>query len=271
MAVEPEIIEHYESNYDEASRLFEGAGRLERLRTQAVIERHLTAPAQRILDIGGGTGVYASWLVGLGHEVRLIDPVPRHVAAARAAGVEAEQGATGALDHLRDGQADLVLLLGPLYHLVDPHDRAIALAEARRLLRPGGHLIAAGISRFASMQDGLSRRILRDRRFDEIVLNGLATGEHRNPTNIEGRFTTAFFHHPDQLRDEVASAGFADVTLIGVEGIVGWLTEIDDRLDDPAERDVTLAMLARVESEPTLLGVSSHLLAIGAVPRRDDQ
>jgi len=63
-------------------------------------------------------------------------------------------GDARALD-LPDASADAVLLLGPLYHLVDRADRAAAIREAARILRPGGPLFAAAISRWATRIDGI--------------------------------------------------------------------------------------------------------------------
>lgn len=98
-------------------RLFP-SGPLELARTHELIERHLVGDNLDILDVGGGPGIYAPWLSELGHHVHLIDPIPLHVAQARAAGIAAMEGDARAL--ARAGQsADVVLLLGPLYHLVD--------------------------------------------------------------------------------------------------------------------------------------------------------
>ncbi len=67
----------------EGGRLLEGSGVIELARTQDVLERYLPAPPARVLDVGGGTGVYARGLAGRGYEVHLVDPVPRHVEEAR--------------------------------------------------------------------------------------------------------------------------------------------------------------------------------------------
>ena len=112
-----------------------------------LLERFLPAPPARVLDIGGASGVYASWLSGRGYQVHLIDPVPLHREQAMADGRFSV--ASGDARHLAedDGSYDAVLLLGPLYHLTDRTDRVGALAEARRVTRPGGIVAAAVISR----------------------------------------------------------------------------------------------------------------------------
>ena len=87
-------------------------------------------------------------------------------------------------------------LLGPLYHLTDRQDRVGALREAARVVRREGLVVVAGISRFASLFDGLARGYLSDDRFKAIVERDLRDGQHRNPTNEPHWFTTAFFTGP---------------------------------------------------------------------------
>jgi SAM-dependent methyltransferase len=112
----PEIAAYYQRG-EEDQRLRSGAGRLEYWRTQDVLRR-LVPTSSRVLDVGGGSGVHAEWLAEEGHHVELIDPVPLHVAQAeRIAGVTARLG--DALDlPFPDDTFDVVLLMGPLYHLI---------------------------------------------------------------------------------------------------------------------------------------------------------
>src|SRR5262249_16817830 len=178
-----EITEHYEREIDEGTRITRGPGRIEFWRTQEVIRRHLPDRPLDVLDIGGAAGVHAAWLAEDGHRVRLIDPMPRHVEQASQLAsdtrhVIAELGDARQLS-VGDQTVDAVLMLGPLYHLVDRDDRVIALREAKRVLRPGGYVFAAAVSRFASLFDGLSRGWMVDAEFREVVANDLRTGQHR--------------------------------------------------------------------------------------------
>ena len=126
-----------------------------------------------------------------------------------------------------DDCADAVLLLGPLYHLTEPSDRLQALREAYRVLKPNSAIFAATVSRFASALDGIRQGFLADPLFASLVEEALRSGQHRNPTGHEHYFTTAFFHHPDELRAEIQEAGFFDTRVIAIEGI-GWLTSSRD-------------------------------------------
>ena len=204
-AFDDDITAYYDRG-EKAGRLGDW-GRLELVRTQELLHRYLPAPPARVLDVGGGPGVYSVWLAGLGYDVALLDPVELHVAQARAAGVaRAEVGDARALP-FADGSADAVLLLGPLYHLTEAEDRVRALEEARRVLVPGGVVAVAAISRFAAAIDGLQKGRLRDPGFQDVLEGSLRDGRHTNPTREPGWFTTAYFHLPDELADEVRAAG----------------------------------------------------------------
>ena len=263
------MIGHYDG-VDEASRLRHGWFQLERARTQELILRHLPPAPAILIDAGGGAGAYACWLAARGYEVHLIDPVAKHVEQARAAsgqqsGHPLASAEVGDARHLtqRDASADAVLLLGPLYHLVERPDRIACLREAHRVLRPGGFVWGAGISRFASLFDSLSSGFFDDPAFAPILARDLEDGQHRNPTSNPIYFTDAFFHRPGELSRDFLAAGFQIEAVVAIEG-PGWLARDFDRLwNDPAQRERLLAAVRKVEREPSVLGASSHVMAIG--------
>jgi SAM-dependent methyltransferase len=268
--VPDEIRDHYRDEISEGQRLTRGPGSLELVRTQEIIRRHLPLGPLRILDVGGAAGVHATWLGDDGHHVHVVDPMANHVAEARELAtpqrhVTAEIGDARALPAASDS-VDAVLLLGPLYHLTEPEDRFRALDEARRVLRPDGVAFVAGISRFASLIDGLSREFLFDPDFRRVVEQDLRDGQHRNPERRPHWFTTAYFHHPDELRQEAIAVGFTVVELLGVEGPAGWLRHLFDRWDDPAARETILFAARALEAEPSVLGASGHLLMVCRQP-----
>jgi SAM-dependent methyltransferase len=240
----------------ETTRLAGGNGRLEYIRTRDVLQRTLPPAPARVVDVGGATGVYAGPLAAAGYDVTLVDPVPEHVAASDALdGVTAVIGDARALD-LPDGTADATLLLGPLYHLLDRADRIRAWREAARVTRPGGVVVAATISRFASILDGFRSAFFAEPDYAPIVTETLASGVQIVPGGSRWQFTGAYFHRPEEIPAEVVDAGLAVERIVAVEG-PPWLTDWA-----AASEETTLEWLRRVEEEPSMLGASSHLLTI---------
>lgn len=264
-----EVRAHYADGY-EARRLVRGAGRPELLRTRELIMRYLPPAPAIVLDIAGGPGVYATWLARLGYSVHLIDVLPLHVELARQASdrqpeaplASALVGDARALP-FADESAGLVLLLGPLYHLTERADRIQTLREARRVVRPGGVVLAATISRYASTLDGMFRGYLDDPAFVAIVQRDLVDGQHRNPTNHPDYFTTAYFHHPSEPRTEMEEAGLRHEATLAVEGPAWLAAQVEAHWEDATYRQRILDIVRQIEGEPSLLGMSAHLLAVG--------
>lgn len=266
---EQRILNFY-SEADEDSRLRTGWFQLEHARTQELILRHLRPPPATLIDAGGGSGVYACWLAHRGYQVHLVDAIPKHIAQARAAAAtqpqhplaSAEVGDARHLNH-PDTSASAVLLLGPLYHLVEKEDRLACLREAYRVLAPGGIVWAAGISHFASLLDSLTHGFFDDPAFARIVERDLEDSQHRNSTGNPLYFTDAYFHRPGELSRELLAAGFQVLEILAIEG-PGWLARDFDRLwNDPAQRERLLNVVRKVEKEPSILGATSHIMAIG--------
>ena len=219
--IDPAIAEYY-GQAPEETRLEQGPFRLEEARTRELIGRFAAPPPGTVLDVGGAAGAYALWLAGQGYTVHLVDAAPRLVAEARrrSAGstrplASCEVGDARALA-AADGSADLVLLLGPLYHLTERSDRVLALRE----------------------------------------------GQHRNPTARMDYFTTAYFHRPEELAEEMRSAGLEPDSVFGIEG-PGWIVpDVPERMADPARRETLLTVARLLETEPSVMGCSAHLLGV---------
>ncbi|UJP11058.1 class I SAM-dependent methyltransferase [Microbacterium sp. KUDC0406] len=147
--IDARIQTYYGDVFDESVRLTtrSAQGPLEFRRTQELIREHV--PTGRVLDIGGGSGVHAAALQSVGYVVELVEPVPRHVESALEAGVSARIGDARELPYA-DASFDAALMLGPLYHLASLEDRLTAIREAARVVRSGGMVLAAGLSRYVA-------------------------------------------------------------------------------------------------------------------------
>lgn len=263
-------LQQYYNNFAEGERLFIGLGQLEFERTKLILNRFLPNPPAKVLDIGGATGVYSLWLARKGYQVHLIDQSEKLVQQARQA---SENQFAAPISSFAAGDArslgypiksiDVVLLFGPLYHLTEQDERYQALKEAFRVLKRGGVLFAAAISRFASAIDGFFSGFIKDPNFTEIVKQDLIDGQHRNPTDNVMYFTDAYFHRPSELKREIESVGFKDAQVFPVEGIGAIATNFDEVWKNKKLRDYLLNVIEMTEKEDEIIGISPHLLGMG--------
>lgn len=267
MEIDKEIQAYYNTGI-EKDRLNTDVYQLERERTEEILLRFIPSSRCSILDVGGGTGHYSFWLKEQGHDVHLVDPVRFNIDAAKKEAKERKlapdsiQLAEARDLPWEDNYFDIVLLMGPLYHLTNKDDRSNALNEAFRVAKKNGRIIVAGISRYASLMDGFFRNMIKDPDFFQIVEEDISTGQHRNFTDKLAYFTTAYFHHPDELESEVKQAGFKIESIIAVESF-GWL--IPDFIKKWAKKDyqpLLLESIRKVEMNRDLMSMSAHFLVI---------
>ncbi|MBN2443010.1 MAG: class I SAM-dependent methyltransferase [Spirochaetales bacterium] len=265
------IIKEYYNQFDEENRLTGTWGRIEFVRSQIIIQKYLKKPPAVILDIGGAAGIYSCWLSRLDdYEVHLIDPVPKHVEAARkASSLQKDRPLTSctignALDlQFEDNFADIILLMDPLYHLQNKQDRIKALQEAYRVLQKGGIIFAVGISKFASIIDGFCSGNFTDKDFLPIMMQDLKNGKHKNTTDNQYFFTDSYFHFPGEIKEEMEQAGFNFESMIGIEGIAYTIKDLEKHWENSETRSLILQLLSKLESEPALIGASPHIMYIG--------
>jgi SAM-dependent methyltransferase len=259
------IIHYYTNDYREADRLFaDGAGRLELVRTQELLQRWLPERPARVADVGGATGVYAKWLMELGHEVELVDLTPSHVQAARAGlpGLRAQVGDARSLP-LEDADFDVTLVMGPLYHLVSAIDRQQALREAIRVTRPGGVVAVTVISLHASLLDLSVHGLL-----DDAAVEGLRELMSTGVNDGRWGFTESYLHTAEELEEELVGSGLRNVEVMGVEGPLWPVTRFRDPNEDLGQF-VTAARVA--EKDQHIIAASAHLLGVGRTARTVSQ
>jgi len=263
-----EIIDYYASGR-ELDRLARGIGPLELARTKELVGRFFPAAPAVVFDIGGGPGVYSCWLARKGYDVHLVDAMPLHIERAREASAAQPGAPVATLEvgdaralHWPDACADGVLLHGPLYHLTERADRLAAIRESVRILRPGGVLLAIGITSHASTLVGLVNWWVHDADYFEMCRRELTEGLHVQPPNWPSLFTTAYFHRPGELETELTEAGLAHEVTLAVQG-PGWLVpDFEEKWQDEAQRETILRVIRLMEADAGALGMSPHLLAV---------
>jgi SAM-dependent methyltransferase len=264
-------MEQYYAEFPEDDRLKSGFGQLEFERTKTIVQRFLPPPPAVVADVGGGTGPYSFWLASLGYVVHLIDPSTRLVQVCKGrmqvnpsdAGPRTVEVGDARSLWLGDASCDAVLMLGPFYHLTERDDRIRAAQESHRILKSGGYLFAATITRVASLVDALSRDLLGDAAFLSIVKTDIETGQHRNPTDDISYFTDTFFHLRAEIRAEVEAGGLEVVAQLPIEGLGILAKDFDAVWGDPQKRSILLELLTRTEGIEEVNGASAHHITVG--------
>lgn len=240
---------------DEDVRLSLDRNQVEWLRTCELLARWLPSPPATVIDVGGGPGRQARYLLDHGYDVTLYDLVPKHVDQAAARGVPALVSDARRLP-VGDLTAEVVLLLGPLYHLPDAADRASALAEAVRVLRPGGVAVVAALSRWGRVLVRAAAGHLGDPAWHEHTMATMRDGRVHGGDAWDD---AAYLHDVRELETELQSAGLRQVQVVGLEGPVGAWARRDPTLNSDA------LDIARV-AETAMAEASIHLLACGTKP-----
>ena len=253
-----EGISSFYEDFDEDRRLAKDIGPLEEVRSRELIQRHFPSPPAVVCDLGGATGPYSFWMAGLGYDVHLVDITPAHIEKALRKSKEASaptlaRAIVGDARHIEypDDSFDGIWMHGPLYHLVNRADRVAALTEVRRVLKPGGILLAVAITRYASTIVGLLDGRVWNPDFMNMLRHEIATGEERRG-NAPAGFKEAFFHRPSELEAEVVDAGLIVDRLVGVIGPVWMAKDFDDSWGDATRRETLLELARMLEDEPVL-------------------
>ena len=202
-----------------------------------ILDKYLPPAPARVLDAGSGPGRYAIALAQRGYRVTLFDLSGESLALARRNVTEAgvseqvegyEQGEASDLGRFGDGGFDAVLVMGPLYHLIDEGERLAAVRESLRVLRAGGIVVASIINHLGVARSGVTE--FPDWYNDPECLAIVGSYTNRVPQDEIGGFTEAYFAHPLELRRWYEEAGAETMGMAAQEGVC--LLYTSDAADD---------------------------------------
>ncbi|WP_111309802.1 class I SAM-dependent methyltransferase [Confluentibacter sediminis] len=265
-------IEVFYNKASEETRLDKGMGVFEFERIKSLIEKYLPSSSSKIIDIGGGTGKYSEWLAKKGHQVYLVEPVPKHIKLAQNRANKLKNKFSVQLGESRklefkNNFADLIILHGPLYHLQKKEDRDLTICEAKRVLKNGGIILAFAINYTASTLVGLLNGLIHKNSFFEMCKEELTSGIHNPPDDFPWLLAEAYYHKPEQLKDEFINQGLTYINTYAVEGMAWLDKEYFANMLNNKKKKTLLELIKITENDSYLLPFSPHMMI--AVKKND--
>lgn len=258
-------IEVFYNIASEETRLDKGMGVFEFERIKSLIDKHIPFSSSKIIDIGGGTGKYSEWLAKKGHQVHLIEPVSKHIKLAQNRANKLKNKFSVHLGESRklefpNNFADLVILHGPLYHLQKKEDRDLAICEAKRVLKNNGIILGFAINYTASTLVGLLNGLIHKKAFFEMCKEELTTGIHNPPDDFPWLLAEAYYHKPEQLKNEFLNQELTHLNTYAVEGMA-WLDKnyFTNMMVDKKQKTL-LELIQVTENDRYLLPFSPHMM-----------
>lgn len=239
--------------------------RLEFPTTMHFIHKYIPCNAT-VLDVGGGPGRYAQQLAMEGHTVDLVDLSPRSIELART--LASKRGTpirrfcvanAANLESFETATYDVVLNLGPLYHLIEERDRRRAISESLRVLRPGGLLAAGFISSFGRIYDVLYK--------DPRLLNPndeLATSCRISQVYLESQryFTDGYVIEPFEVERLMMAFPAKKLAVIGAEGLFAQSERAICQCGEEVIRN-WVDLCKSIADTPEAVGASIHVTYFG--------
>ena len=258
-------LEDFYNKASEETRLEKGMGIFEFERIKELIQQHISKPNSTIIDVGGGTGKYSEWLAKNGHKVQLIEPVLKHIKLAdkRAKKLKNPFSVTKGIAQklpYQNESADLVILHGPLYHLQKKEDRIAAILEAKRVLKKDGIILGFAINATASTVVGLMNGMIHANSFFEMCKQELTTGIHNAPKDFPFLLADAYYHKPQQLKEEFLEQDLMFINLFAVEGMIWLDNEYFANMLDKKKSKTLKALQKITQNDEYLLPFSPHMM-----------
>lgn len=258
-------IEVFYNKASEETRLEKGMGIFEFERIKVLIEKYIITCPSKIIDIGGGTGKYSEWLAKKGHEVHMIEPVLKHVEIAKKRANRLKNKFSVHLGqsqnlHFPNNFADLIILHGPLYHLQKKEDRETTIKEAKRVLKNNGVILGFAINYTASTLVGLLNGLIHKKPFFNMCKEELTTGLHNQPEDFPWLLAEAYYHNPNELKEEFTNQDLVFLNIFAVEGM-SWLDkDYFASMLNGTKKNTLLELLRVTETDSSLLSFSPHMM-----------
>ena len=252
-------IEKHYNKHPEDLRLQRRHGMVEFETTMHHLRRFLH-PNSFLLDIGAGTGRYTSALMAEGYRVKAVELVRRNIEVflKREPTADVVQGDARDMPFLPDHQADITLLLGPLYHLIGDEEKLKALHEARRVTKTGGLIFVA----YLMNEYSILSYCFDEERIGRLMEQGFVDETFHVRTPEGELYDYVRLEDIDRLNQE---AQLERVTIFSPDGAADYMrTRLNQMSKETFARFIDYQKC--ISERPDLIGAGSHVVDVVRVP-----
>lgn len=253
-------LEQYYNKFNEEKRLNSRHGQVEFRVSMKYIHEYIPADIPReevkILDIGAGTGRYSVALSEEGYDVTAVELVKYNLGILKQKGskVKAMQGNALNLKKLPSDNFDVTLLFGPMYHLFGEEDKRQALAEAKRVTKPGGVILVA----YCMNEYGVLTYAFKERHINECVEERRLTEDFHTISQKENLYDYMRIEDIDNLLND---SGLERIKIISPDGPANYMRPFLNQLSDEEFEHFVEYQMATCE-RMDLIGAGAHTLDI---------
>lgn len=251
-----ELEKHY-NKFNEDKRLTRRHGQVEFITSMKYIHKYLEGMNQpKILEIGAGTGRYSVALADEGYDVTAVELVKYNLGILKSkhSAVKAMQGNALRLSKLADGSFDLTLLFGPMYHLYTFEDKKQAMAEAKRVTRPGGIVMAAYcMNEYSVLTYGFKENHVK-----ECLADGRLSKDFKCMSKPEDLYDYVRLEDIDAINRAV---GMNRLKILSADGPADYMRNVLNAMDEETFELFVKYHLSCCERQE-LLGAGAHILDI---------
>ena len=262
-------IEAFYNKYNEEKRLLRPYGRVEYLTTMKYIHEEIGGRNNlEIMDLGCATGRYSLPLAEEGHRITAVDLVNYHLGILRQkaerqgiTNITVKKGDALNLSKFPENRYDIILCLGPMYHVFSEEDKVRVLQECRRLLKPEGTLFTA----YCMNEFGVILYAFREGQLKKSLENGKLDESFHIRNDISDLFSFDRLEDIDRYNEK---AGLVRKKIISSDGPANYMRELITAMDEETFEGFMRYHLSSCE-RPELLGAGNHTLDI--LRRKEDE
>lgn len=213
-------------------------------------------PGMQILDIGAGTGRYASALMAEGYSVKAVELVKRNIDVflERVPGADVVKGDARNMPFIPDATADITLLLGPLYHLIGDEQKLMALKEAKRVTKPDGFVFVA----YLMNEYSILSYCFDEERIADLMARGVVDNDFHIRAQDDELYDYVRMEDVNRLN---AMAGLERVTVFSPDGAADYMRTRLNRMSDETFR-LFIEYQKRISERMDLIGAGSHIVDV---------